>query len=87
MKDEYPSLKRWTRKVDIFKFDLVLVPINLDNMHWCIAVVDKRDSSITYYDSLGNDNNEFMNAMEKFIHADYIYRKTEILPPQTFSKS
>lgn len=48
----YSSIKRWTRKVDIFSHDLVLVPIHLGN-HWCLAVIDFNNKRISYYDSLG----------------------------------
>ena len=33
----HQALKRWTRKVDIFSFDFIFVPIHL-GMHWCLAV-------------------------------------------------
>lgn len=33
----YDSIKRWTRKIDLFSFDLVFVPIHL-GVHWCLAV-------------------------------------------------
>jgi sentrin-specific protease 1 len=35
----YAALKRWTRKVDLFAHDLILIPVHL-GMHWCLAVVD-----------------------------------------------
>lgn len=31
------SLKRWTRRVDLFSHDLVLIPIHL-GLHWTLAV-------------------------------------------------
>ncbi|XP_024883785.1 sentrin-specific protease 1-like [Temnothorax curvispinosus] len=45
----HSSLKRWTRKVDIFAQDLVVVPVHLD-VHWCIAIIDFCDKTIVYYD-------------------------------------
>uniref|UniRef100_A0A1I7XQ06 ULP_PROTEASE domain-containing protein n=1 Tax=Heterorhabditis bacteriophora TaxID=37862 RepID=A0A1I7XQ06_HETBA len=33
----YASVKRWTRKVDIFSYEILLVPIHL-NVHWCMAI-------------------------------------------------
>ncbi|VDM66843.1 unnamed protein product [Strongylus vulgaris] len=33
----YSSVKRWTRKVDIFAYDVLLVPVHL-SVHWCMAV-------------------------------------------------
>lgn len=48
----YNSIKRWTRKIDIFSFDYVLVPVHLGN-HWCLAVIDFTRPAISYFDSLG----------------------------------
>ena len=39
-KDGYPGVKRWTKKVDIFSYDKIFVPVNLNNIHWCLAVID-----------------------------------------------
>lgn len=33
----YAGVRRWTRRVDVFAVDYVLVPIHL-GMHWCLAV-------------------------------------------------
>lgn len=48
----YNSIRRWTRKVDIFTYDLILVPVHLGN-HWCLAFINFIDKTISYYDSLG----------------------------------
>ncbi|XP_061875760.1 sentrin-specific protease 1 isoform X2 [Colius striatus] len=53
----YQAVKRWTKKVDIFSVDLLLVPVHL-GFHWCLAVVDFRKKTITYYDSMGGINSE-----------------------------
>lgn len=37
MKDGHKGVRRWTKAVDIFSKDLILVPIHL-GMHWCLAV-------------------------------------------------
>lgn len=37
LKRGYAGVKRWTRKVDIFSYDIILVPIHL-TVHWCMAV-------------------------------------------------
>lgn len=41
----HSSLKRWTRKVDIFSMDLVVIPIHL-GIHWCMSIIDFRDKII-----------------------------------------
>jgi hypothetical protein len=40
-------------QVDIFKKDLVLVPINQGNAHWTCAVINFRFKRIEAYDSMG----------------------------------
>ncbi|KAH9377653.1 hypothetical protein HPB48_000870 [Haemaphysalis longicornis] len=47
----YAAVKRWTRSVDLFSFDILLVPLHC-TLHWCLAAVDFRKRSIGYYDSL-----------------------------------
>lgn len=36
--DGYELVKRWTKNVDIFNFDLIIIPINEGN-HWSLFVV------------------------------------------------
>lgn len=33
----YSAVRRWTKKVDIFSVDIILVPIHL-GVHWCLSV-------------------------------------------------
>ena len=33
----HSGVKRWTRTVDVFAMDYILVPVHL-GMHWCLAV-------------------------------------------------
>lgn len=52
------QLLRWTgrrgrARVDLFAIDFVFVPINLDNRHWTLSVVNVQRKTISYYDSAG----------------------------------
>ena len=38
----YAGVRRWTRRVDIFAHDIVLVPVHL-GQHWCFAVSARCD--------------------------------------------
>lgn len=33
----YSAVRRWTKKVDIFSVDIILVPVHL-GVHWCLSV-------------------------------------------------
>ena len=38
--ENYKSIKRWTRKVDIFEKDYLIIPINAFKHWYCIIVVN-----------------------------------------------
>jgi sentrin-specific protease 1 len=40
-------------QVDIFSKDMVLIPINVGNMHWVAAVINFKQKRIEYFDSMG----------------------------------
>jgi hypothetical protein len=51
----YAKLRRWTKRVDIFAKDMVLIPVN-SSLHWTLAVFDFRKKQLAMYDSLGGNN-------------------------------
>uniref|UniRef100_A0A1E1XC93 Putative sentrin/sumo-specific protease n=1 Tax=Amblyomma aureolatum TaxID=187763 RepID=A0A1E1XC93_9ACAR len=65
----YSAVKRWTRRIDIFAHDLILVPIHL-GLHWCLAVIDFRHSTIRYYDSMGGKNDECLKALRDYLQEE-----------------
>lgn len=66
----YQGVARWARrrKVDLTKKDLILVPINIMETHWALAVINNQDKSFGYYDSLASSGN--INALR--ILKDYM---------------
>ncbi|XP_011872767.1 PREDICTED: sentrin-specific protease 1-like [Vollenhovia emeryi] len=72
----HASLKRWTRKVDIFAQDLMVVPVHLD-IHWCMSIVDFRDKSITYYDSMGSSNPKCLVALKQYLQDESLDKKKQ----------
>lgn len=45
---------------DIFSLYTIFFPINQDNVHWTLAVVNMKEKCIRYYDSLGGDGNKYL---------------------------
>lgn len=70
----HSSLKRWTRKVDLFAQDLVVVPIHLD-IHWCMSIIDLRDKAIVYYDSMGSSNPKCLAALKQYLQDESLDKK------------
>lgn len=62
----YESIKRWTRKVDIFSFDMILIPIHL-GIHWCCAEINFKERAIYYYDSLHNRNSTCLKLLQQYL--------------------
>lgn len=46
-------MARWTKKIDIFSYDIILIPINHGNAHWTSAAINFMKKRIEAYDSMG----------------------------------
>ena len=51
---EKSRLAKWTKKIDIFAKDVVLIPVNHNNLHWTAAAINFRKKRIESYDSMGS---------------------------------
>lgn len=71
----HAGLRRWTRKVDIFSFDIIPVPVHVGEVHWCMAVIHFKNKTIQYYDSMGRPNNRVLEALEKYIKEESLDKK------------
>lgn len=67
MQRGHAGVRRWTRKVDVFSFDLLPVPVHVGNIHWCMAIIRMKDKVIQYYDSMGNPNQPVLDALERYL--------------------
>lgn len=52
----YQGVARWAkrRKLNVFEKEIILVPVNIMNTHWALAVIDNINMKIEYYDSLSS---------------------------------
>uniref|UniRef100_A0A914P9C1 Ubiquitin-like protease family profile domain-containing protein n=1 Tax=Panagrolaimus davidi TaxID=227884 RepID=A0A914P9C1_9BILA len=65
----YGSVKRFTRRIDVFGYDIWIVPVHLTD-HWCMAIVDVRNQRIEYYDSMLGQNRQVFEALSSYISAE-----------------
>ncbi len=42
----YVRVKRWTNQVDVFDTDKIIIPVNVNNVHWVVAVVNNGKSGL-----------------------------------------
>lgn len=72
----YTSVRRWTRRVDIFSYELLLVPVHL-GAHWCLAVVDFANKVIDYYDSMGGSNDRCLDELSEYLCEESLDKKNK----------
>lgn len=74
MERGYEGVQRWTRKVDIFAKDLILIPVHL-GMHWVLAVIDFRLKMVRYIDSLHGSNPKALNVFKMYLESEHQSKK------------
>ncbi|NXW62567.1 SENP2 protease, partial [Eurystomus gularis] len=65
----YSAVRRWTRGVDVFRQDFILVPVHL-RVHWALVVIDVRKKSIRYYDSLGGKGDKICETVFRYLQEE-----------------
>ena len=78
MSGGHSGLKRWTRKIDLFQQDFILVPVHL-GLHWCLAIVAPKDKSIRYYDSMGGQNSACLDGLRSYMEAESLDKRKQAL--------
>lgn len=70
----YSAVRRWTRKVDIFSYDVIPIPVH-KNIHWCMAIIHFKNKTIRYYDSMGAPDNMVLNSLEEYLEAESLDKR------------
>ncbi|XP_009999812.1 PREDICTED: sentrin-specific protease 2, partial [Chaetura pelagica] len=70
----HKAVGRWTRKVDLFKQDLIIVPIHL-RAHWALGVIDVRKKNIKYLDSLGQSGDKICDTLFQYLQEESWVRR------------
>ncbi|CAL5184384.1 unnamed protein product [Lathyrus oleraceus] len=75
---DYKSVRRWTtqRKLgyNLFDCDKIFVPIHQE-IHWCLAVINKKDAKFQYLDSLKGKDNRVLKVLARYF-VDEVKDKT-----------
>ncbi|XP_072496507.1 sentrin-specific protease 2 [Notamacropus eugenii] len=65
----YQAVRRWTKGVDLFEQELILVPIHR-RVHWSLVVIDMRKKTIRYLDSMGQKSHRICNLMLHYLQEE-----------------
>lgn len=75
---DYKSVRRWTTQkklgYGLLECDKIFVPIHKE-IHWCLAVINKREGKFQYLDSLGGADKKVLRVLAKYI-TDEVKDKT-----------
>ena len=71
----YASVQRWTKKLDIFKNELILFPINIQGQHWILAVVNVCQKVIYIYNSANGDYQKCFNPLVEYLQEEHWNRQ------------
>ena len=66
----YKGVARWAKraKIDVTQLDYIFVPVNLNQVHWALGVINNKDRSFQYYDSLfGHAGPEIISRLEEYL--------------------
>jgi len=72
---EKSKLSRWTKKIDIFKKDIVLIPVNHTNSHWTAAAINFRRKRVESYDSMGIRRADVVANLRKYLDKEHMDKK------------
>ncbi|XP_046367154.2 sentrin-specific protease 1-like [Haliotis rufescens] len=76
MNGGHSAVRRWTRKIDIFSHDYLLVPVHL-GVHWCMAVIDIKKKKVSYFDSMGGKNVQCLQGLKKYLADESLDKKKQ----------
>ncbi|XP_057380186.1 sentrin-specific protease 1-like [Daphnia carinata] len=69
MSSGYAALERWTKAVDLFQNDVILIPVH-SGCHWSLATICPQEKTIRYYDSQGRNDQTCLNNLKMYIEAE-----------------
>ncbi|KAA1119868.1 Smt3-specific protease [Puccinia graminis f. sp. tritici] len=75
----YDGVKRWSKKVDLLKKDVIIFPINISNAHWTCASINLRCKRFEYFDSMGNRNQSVLATLRDYIVNEARIKKDIVL--------
>ncbi|XP_055370870.1 sentrin-specific protease 1 isoform X2 [Condylostylus longicornis] len=86
MSSGYSAVRRWTRKVDLFSYDIIPVPVHVGGVHWCMAIIHLKNKTIKYYDSMGTPNLRVLQALEQYLRDESLDKKNVVFETNDFVK-
>ncbi|XP_048362338.1 sentrin-specific protease 2 isoform X2 [Sphaerodactylus townsendi] len=65
----YNAVRKWTKELDLFQYDMILVPIHIQ-IHWGLVVIDMRRKTIKYFDSMGHNGYRICKNLLQYLQEE-----------------
>uniref|UniRef100_A0A8C1QUR8 SUMO specific peptidase 2 n=1 Tax=Cyprinus carpio TaxID=7962 RepID=A0A8C1QUR8_CYPCA len=82
----HAAVRRWTKAVDLFLYDIILVPLHL-GVHWSLVVVDFKSKSVRSYDSMGQRHDDICNMILLYLKEEFKVKKGKDLDTSKWTLS
>lgn len=81
---DYNSVRRWTttKKLggySVLDCDRIVVPINQNNMHWVLSVINVKEQTVEHYDSMGGCDQMSIKNLKRYIADEATHKRQETL--------
>jgi sentrin-specific protease 1 len=71
----HEDIRRWTKNIDIFSCDLILIPLNLNKSHWALGAINFQMKRFQYFDSLGDSSKDFFRLIRIYMENEHFEKK------------
>ena len=72
---DYSHVSNWGSRVpggNIFHLKRLFVPINMNDAHWTLAVINMEEKTISYFDSMGHTIQKFLTGILQYLCDEHI---------------
>jgi hypothetical protein len=75
----FKNVQTWTKGIDIFALDMLIIPINEIKEHWYLAIINLRLRRIEIYDSIGARRLVVVEDLFRYVQDEYKAKKKKDL--------
>ena len=73
-------MSSWSKNLDIFGADKIIIPINISDSHWIVGVIFMNRKRINIYNSNGRDGHQYLVPLFRYIQDEHWTKKNYKLP-------
>ncbi|KAH9487128.1 Sentrin-specific protease 1 [Psilocybe cubensis] len=70
-------LAKWTKKLDIFSKDAILIPVNHGNAHWTAASINFRQKRFESYDSMNMAKSKVFQVLRSYVNSEHMNKRNK----------